>query len=74
MASVVTLRSAKLRFALGMLQIAGVGMSLGIISEQGLTGLALAFVVGTTLIAIISSLLFRGVVGNQNEENSFDRH
>jgi hypothetical protein len=65
MASVSEARASKCRFALGMLQIAGVGMSLGIMSRQGLTALAMAFIVGTTLIAVISALLFRSEDGRQ---------
>jgi hypothetical protein len=48
-----------------MLQIAGVGISLGIMSRQGLTALAMAFIVGTTLTAVISSLLYRSGDGRQ---------
>jgi hypothetical protein len=53
------LRMQKWRFALGMLQIAGVGLSMGIISRQGLSALAMLFVIATTLIAVVSNIIFR---------------
>ncbi len=50
---------SKFRFVMGMMQIAGVGFSLGIIVIQGLTGLAIAAVIATTLLTLLSLFLFR---------------
>lgn len=51
---------AKLRFVLGMAQIAGVGVSLGLLVSSGLTPLALGAVVATCLLTAVSVLLFGG--------------
>jgi len=48
----------KLRFVLGMAQIAGVGLSLGLLVSSGLTPLALGAVVATCLLTGVSLLLF----------------
>lgn len=48
----------KLRFVLGMAQIAGVGLSLGLLLSSGLTPLALGAVLGTCLLTLTSLLLF----------------
>lgn len=48
----------KLRFVLGMVQIAGVGFSLGLLYSSGLTALALGAVLGTCLLTAASLLLF----------------
>ena len=48
----------KLRFFLGMAQIAGVGFSLGLLFSSGVTPLALAAVLGTCLLTATSWLLF----------------
>lgn len=50
----------KLRFVLGMAQIAGVGLSLGLLVSSGLTPLFLGAVVGTCLLTAASLLLFGG--------------
>jgi len=50
----------KLRFVLGMAQIAGAGLSLGLLVFSGLTPLALGAVVATCLLTGVSLLLFRG--------------
>ncbi len=47
-----------LRLALGMLQIAGVGMSLALLLFSGVTKLSLAAVVCTCLTTCVSVLLF----------------
>jgi len=48
----------KLRFVLGMAQIAGVGLSLGLLVSSGLTPLAVGAVLGTCLLTAASLLLF----------------
>ena len=50
----------KLRFVLGMAQIAGVGLSLGLLVSSGLTPLALGAVMATCLVTAASVLLFGG--------------
>jgi hypothetical protein len=47
-----------LRFVLGMAQIAGVGLSLGLLVSSGLTPLALGAVMATCLVTAVSVLLF----------------
>jgi hypothetical protein len=54
-----TRRRQRLRFTIGMIEIAGVGFSLGIISYQGLTMLAVIALVATTALSISSMFLFR---------------
>ncbi len=49
----------RLRFAIGMIQIAGVGFSLGIIWVQGLTVLAILALVATTSLSVASLCIFR---------------
>jgi hypothetical protein len=51
---------SKLRLALGLGQIAGVGFSLGLLYSSGLTPLVLGAVVGTCLLTAVSVLLFGG--------------
>ncbi len=53
------LQSKRVQFMLGMVQIAGVGFSMGFISRQGFSALALLFVIAITAFAIISSALRR---------------
>jgi len=48
----------KLRFVLGMGQIAGAGLSLGLLVFSGLTPLALGAVVATCLLTGVSVVLF----------------
>lgn len=52
-------RRQRLRFAIGMIEIAGVGFSLGIIAAQGLTFLAVIALVATTALSIASLYVFR---------------
>jgi hypothetical protein len=51
------IRRSRTRFVLGMLQIAGVGLSLGLIIAGGINPLSVAAVVVTTAIALVSVLL-----------------
>jgi hypothetical protein len=69
MAAEVHLRNKRIQFALGMVQIAGVGFSMGIISRQGFSMLAMLFVIATTALAIISSVLRRN--GNGDSDGQF---
>lgn len=48
----------KPRFVLGMAQIAGVGLSLGLLVSSGLTPLALGAVLGTCLLTVASLPFF----------------
>jgi hypothetical protein len=52
-------RRQRWRFAIGMIEIAGVGFSLGIIWIQGLTLLALVALAATTALSLVSLYVFR---------------
>jgi hypothetical protein len=54
-----TARRQRLRFTVGMIEIAGVGLSLGIIWVQGLTTLAVIALVATTALSVANLFLFR---------------
>ncbi len=52
-------RRQKMRFVLGMIEIAGVGFSLGIISAQGVTVLAIVALLATTSVSVATLFIFR---------------
>jgi hypothetical protein len=54
-----TARRQRLRFTIGMIEIAGVGLTLGIIWVQGLTILAIIALAATTAVSVASLYLFR---------------